>query len=62
MAATEVIHFPLCVQLDRGATFPANAFRDSTASPPGSPPHLLDLLQVRHDGTALSSVAGGLCV
>jgi hypothetical protein len=62
MAATEVIHFPLCVQLDRGATFPADASRDSTASPPGSPPHLLALSQGHPDGTALSPAAGGLCI
>jgi len=62
MAATEVIHFPFSVQLDLGATFPANAFRDSAASPPGSPPHLLDLLQARPDRTALSSAARGPCV
>jgi hypothetical protein len=62
MAATEVIHFPFSVQLDRGATIGANALRDSTASPPGSPPHLLDLLQGRPDGIALSSAARGLCV
>jgi hypothetical protein len=62
MAATEVIHFPFTVQLDRGTTFPADAIRDSTASPPGSPPHLFDLLQARPDVTALSSAAGGLCM
>jgi len=61
MAATEVIHFPLSVQLDRGTTFPADAFRDSPASPPGFPPHLLHLQQSCLDGTALSSAAGGLC-
>ena len=60
MAATEVIHFPLSVQLDRGTTFPADVFRDSAASPPGSRPHLLDLLQGRPGGTALSYAAGGL--
>jgi hypothetical protein len=60
MAATEVIHFPLGVQLDRGTTFLADAFRDSAAWPSGSPPHLPHLLQGRPDGTALSSAAGGL--
>ncbi len=40
MAATEVIHFPVCVQLNRGATIQVDAFRDSSVSPPGSPPHL----------------------
>lgn len=59
MAATEVIHFPLCVQLDRRATFPAGACRHSTASPSGFPPHLLGLSQARPDGIALSSPAGG---
>ena len=41
MAATEVIHFPVCVQPNREAMVQADAFRDSTASPPGSPPQLL---------------------
>jgi hypothetical protein len=58
MAATEVIHFPVCVQLNRGATIQADAFRDSTASPPGSPPHLLDPLPACLDNTA----DGGFCV
>jgi len=62
MAAREVIYFALCVQLNRGATFPANALRDSTASPPGSRSHLLDLLPPRPDGAVLSADAGGLCV
>jgi len=62
MAATEVIHFPFGVQLDRGTTFPSDAFRDSAAWAPGSSPHLLDRWQGRPDGTALISTAGGLCV
>ena len=61
MAATEGIHFPFSVQLDRRTTFPPDAFRDSAASPPGSP-HLLDFLQGCADGTALSSAAAGLCI
>jgi hypothetical protein len=32
MAATEVIHFPLGVQLDRGTTFLADAFRDGSVN------------------------------
>jgi hypothetical protein len=61
MAATEVIHFPVCVQLNRGATIQADAFRHSTASPPGSPPHLLYPLPVRPDNTAPTG-DGGLSV
>jgi hypothetical protein len=62
MAATEVIHFPLCVQLDRGAAFLTDAFRGSIASSPGSPPNLLDVLRARPDGTFFSSATGGLPV
>lgn len=62
MAATEVNHFPLCMQLDCGAPFLANGFGDRTASPPSFPPHLIDLLQARSDGTAFFSATGGLCV
>jgi len=61
MAATEVIHFPLCVQLDREAAFPANAIRGSTVSPPASPPNLLGVSQARPDGIPLSSATGGPC-
>jgi len=61
MAATEVIHFPVCAQLNRGATIQADAFRDSTASPPGSPPHFLDPLRARPDNTA-PTADGGLRV
>jgi hypothetical protein len=60
MAATEVIRFLFSAQLDRRTKFLPHAFRDSASSPPGSPPHLLDLLQGRPDGTALSSAVGGL--
>jgi len=61
MAATEVIHFPVCLQLNGAATIQADAFRDSTASAPGSPPHLLDPLPARPDNTA-PAADGGLCV
>ena len=62
MAITEVIQFLLSVQLDCRTTFPADAFRDHAASPPGSFPHLRQLLQGRPDRAALSSIAGGLCI
>jgi hypothetical protein len=61
MAAKEVIQFPLCVQLNRGAAFPANTFRGSTASPRDLPPHLLVLLPARAYRVVLPA-AGGLCV
>lgn len=59
MAATEVIRFPLWLQLDRGLSFPAYASFESADSSPGSPPPLVDLLQ----GTASSAPhcgSGGL--
>jgi hypothetical protein len=62
MAATEAIHLPLSMQLDRGTTLAADSFRNSAASRHGSPPYLLDLLQGRPYGTAPSSAAGGLCI
>jgi hypothetical protein len=62
MAATEVIHFPLCVQLDHWATILAHAFRGFTASPPGSPPILFDDLQARPNGISFSFPTGGLSV
>jgi hypothetical protein len=62
MAASEVIHFPLCVQLNRGATLQADTFRESTASSPDPPPHLPDLLPARPGGTVLSADAGELSV
>lgn len=62
MAAIEVIHFPLCAQLERAATFLVRAFRGSPASPAGSPPLLFDQLQPHPDGIYLSFPAGGLCV
>ena len=62
MAATEVIHFPLCVQLDRGATFLVHAFRGSTASPPRVLPLSFDHLQARPDGIFFSFPTGGLCI
>jgi hypothetical protein len=61
MAATEVIHFPVCVQLNSGATIQVDAFRDSSASPPGSPPHLLYPLPTRPDNSA-PTADGGLFV
>ena len=61
MAATEVIHFPVWVQLNREATIPSDAFRDSTASPPGSPPRLLYPLPARPDNAA-PTADGGLSV
>jgi hypothetical protein len=60
MAATEVIHFPVCVQLSRGATIQADACCDSTVSPLGSPPHFLDPLPARPDNTG-PTADGGLC-
>jgi len=61
MAATEVTHFPICVQLNREVTIPSDAFRDSTASPLGSPPRLLYPLPARPDNAAPTS-DGGLSV
>jgi hypothetical protein len=61
MAARELIHFSVCVQLDRGATIQASPFRDSTASTPGSPPHLPDSLPARRNNTA-PTADGGLYV
>jgi hypothetical protein len=42
MATSEAIRFPFRAQLERGATFPAHALRDSSFSPPGSPPRFAD--------------------
>jgi hypothetical protein len=61
MAATEVIHFSVCVQLNCGAPIQADAFPDSTASPPGSPAHLPYALPARPDNAA-STADGGLSV
>ena len=60
MAATEVIHFPVCVQLNRGAKIQVDAIRDSGASLHGSSPHLLDLLPAHPDNPA-PTADGGLC-
>ena len=49
MAVAEVIRFPFSVQLDRGTTFPADAFRDPPLRDPGSPHILLYLFQARPD-------------
>lgn len=61
MAATEVIYFPVCVQLNREARIPSDDFRDSTASPPDSPPHFLNPLPARPDNGA-PTADGGLSV
>jgi hypothetical protein len=61
MAAKEVIQFPLCVQLIRGATFPVNAFRGSTASPRDLASLFLVPLPARAYRVVLST-AGGLSV
>lgn len=58
MAATEVIHFSVCVQLNCEATIQADAFRDSAAWSPGSPPHLLYPLPARPDNPAPTDDGG----
>lgn len=62
MAAIEVIHFPLCLQLERAAIFLARAFRGSPAPPDSSPPLLFDDFQPHPNGIYFSFPAGGLCL